>query len=56
MAVACFIHDGPDVAEVVHRFEVQAPRVLAHPNRRNRWLECGAAPERELDVANEAAA
>lgn len=44
--------------EVVHWFEVQASRVLAHPDRRSRWygLDCGAAPERELNVAGEAAA
>jgi len=49
---------GLAFVEVVHRFEVHAPRVLAHPHRRHRGygLECGATPEGKLDVADEAAA
>ena len=44
--------------EVAQRFEVHAARLLAHPDRRH-WRyrrERRAAPERELDVAGEAAA
>src|SRR6185436_9718906 len=49
---------GLTFVEVVHRCEVDASRVLAHPHWRNRWhgLERRAAAERELDVAGEAAA
>src|SRR4051794_36812527 len=44
--------------EVVHRLELHAPRVLAHPDGRGRrhGRERRATAERQLDVAREAAA
>src|SRR4051794_27870029 len=49
---------GLTFVEIAHRCEVHAARVLAHPDRRDRWhgVERRAASERELHVALEAAA
>ena len=53
-------HPRRDLAfvDVVHGFELHAPRRLAHPHRRHRRhrLERRAVDEHELDVAGEAAA
>ena len=57
-AAACVIHDASWRSSMSSTVSSSTPReVLTHPDRRGRrnGRQCGAAPERELDVAGESA-